>query len=160
MLIAQLEHQKALGNLTLQKLWFYIQPCMATLDTLASIVTSITRGQCEGGALLSLLHERTICALGDRFTQDICLQLVQAAGVPYFTMLEKWIYQGVVYDPYGEFLVAEDGPLGKEQMLASGDAYWEHHYRIVAERVPVFLLDIAAKILSTGKYLNVVRQVF
>jgi hypothetical protein len=28
--------------------------------------------------------------------------LISQACVPYFEMLEKWIYKGIIYDPYGE----------------------------------------------------------
>ena len=38
------------------------------------------------------------------------------------------------------------------------DAYWEQHYTICRERIPVFMERVADKILNTGKYLNVVRQ--
>ena len=38
------------------------------------------------------------------------------------------------------------------------DAYWEQHYTICRDRIPVFLELIADKILRTGKYLNVVSQ--
>ena len=181
------------GHLTLQKLWFYVQPSLHTLETLSAIITSINRasyfscthaitsfldsvffemdlcfypeclfssfspililcfysgmqGRCEGGALLSLLHERTMCALGDAATQDLCMSLTQAvrgasggrkremqkgtlccmdgcrlhsqsssfpikACVPYFSMLEKWIFHGLVEDPYGEFMVAEEASM-------------------------------------------------
>ena len=38
------------------------------------------------------------------------------------------------------------------------DSYWEQHYTICRERIPVFLERVANKVLNTGKYLNVVRQ--
>lgn len=36
-LITQLEHLQRQGLLSLQKLWFYIQPTMRTLEILASL---------------------------------------------------------------------------------------------------------------------------
>jgi len=36
--------------------------------------------------------------------------------------------------------------------------YWEQHYTICHDAIPLFLESVAGKILSTGKYLNVVRQ--
>jgi len=36
--------------------------------------------------------------------------------------------------------------------------YWEQHYTICHDSVPLFLESVAGKILNTGKYLNVVRQ--
>lgn len=38
----------------------------------------------------------------DEKTQELCLYLTQAASVPYFDILEKWIYKGIITDPYCE----------------------------------------------------------
>ncbi|PFX19929.1 Gamma-tubulin complex component 2 [Stylophora pistillata] len=101
-LVAQLEHQFRLGQLSLQKLWFYIQPCMRTMEILSSIAVAIDKGSCKGGAVLTLLHEKTVGYTGDRKSQDLCLFLTQAACVPYFDILEQWIYKGIISDPYSE----------------------------------------------------------
>lgn len=158
-LVAQLEHQFRLGQLSLQKLWFYIQPCMRTMEILSSISVAIDKGSCKGGAVLTLLHEKTVGYTGDRKSQDLCLFLTQAACVPYFDILEQWIYKGIISDPYSEFLVAEHGSIQKEKVTEDyNDAYWEQRYTVVRENIPVFLEKVAQNILSTGKYLNVFRQ--
>lgn len=158
-LIAQLEHQNHLGQLTLQKFWFYLQPTMRTLEILVAIVSSINRGECSGGAVLSLLHEKITSLIGDATGQELCLYLTQSACVPYFEMLEKWIYKGIILDPYSEFLVEENDAFQKEKLQEDfNDAYWEQHYSICHGRIPVFLERVADKLLNTGKYLNVVRQ--
>ncbi|XP_060602983.1 gamma-tubulin complex component 2-like [Ruditapes philippinarum] len=158
-LVAQLEQQLRLGTLSLQKLWFYIQPSMKTLEIMASIANSINRGECIGGAVLSLLHDKTSSFIGDVKGQELCLYLTQSACVPYFEVLEKWIYKGIINDPYSEFLVEENETINKEKLQEEyNDDYWEHHYTICRERIPVFLEQMADKILNTGKYLNVVRQ--
>nr|XP_022289752.1 gamma-tubulin complex component 2-like isoform X2 [Crassostrea virginica] len=157
-LVAQLEHQYRLSNLSLQKLWFYIQPTLKTLDILASVANSVNKGECIGGSVLSLLHDKTSGLVGDSKGQDLCLYLTQAASVPYFEILEKWIYKGIISDPYSEFLVEENETINKEKLQEEyNDAYWEGHYTICRERIPVFLEQVANKILNTGKYLNVVR---
>lgn len=157
-LVAQLEHQFRTGNLTLQKLWFYIQPTIRTLEILSNISNSINRGECIGGAVLSLLHEKTSGLIGDAKGQELCLYLTQSSCVPYFEILEKWIYKGIISDPYSEFLVEENEKIQKEKLQEDyNDAYWEQHYTICRERIPVFLEQVANKILNTGKYLNVVR---
>ncbi|WAR08340.1 GCP2-like protein, partial [Mya arenaria] len=102
MLVTQLEQQLRVGNLSLQKLWFYIQPSMKTLDIMASVANSINRGECIGGAVLSMLHEKTSSFIGDVKGQELCLYLTQSACVPYFEILEKWIYKGIITDPYSE----------------------------------------------------------
>lgn len=157
-LVAQLEQQLRVGSLSLQKLWFYIQPSIRTLDIMASVANSINRGECIGGAVLSLLHEKTYSFIGDIKGQELCLYLTQSACVPYFEILEKWIYKGIINDPYSEFLVEENETIHKEKLQEEyNDDYWEHHYTICRERIPVFLEQMADKILNTGKYLNVVR---
>ncbi|XP_078663652.1 gamma-tubulin complex component 2-like [Branchiostoma floridae x Branchiostoma belcheri] len=158
-LVAQLEHQSRQGQLSLQKFWFYVQPCKRTLEILATIAETVNKGDCRGGAVLSLLHERTASLVGDSKAQDLCLYLTQASCVPYFEILERWIYKGIIVDPYAEFIVEEHESVIKEKIEKDyNDAYWEQRYTICRERIPVFLEKVADKILSTGKYLNVIRQ--
>lgn len=125
-LVTQLEHVHQRGLLSLQKLWFYLQPTMRTMDILAAIGTagrsqlcrqslarslrthcavapsasSVDKGECMGGATLSLLHDRTFNFTGDAQAQEVCLYLTKAASVPYFEILEKWIFRGIIRDPY------------------------------------------------------------
>ncbi|XP_013870241.1 gamma-tubulin complex component 2 [Austrofundulus limnaeus] len=157
-LITQLEHLQRQGLLSLQKLWFYIQPTMRTMEILASIASSLDKGDCMGGSTLSLLHDRTFNYTGDSQAQELCLYLTKAASVPYFEILEKWIYRGIIKDPYSEFMV-EEHELQKEKIQEDyNDKYWDQRYTIVQHRIPSFLQKMADKILSTGKYLNVVRE--
>ncbi|XP_018606329.1 gamma-tubulin complex component 2 [Scleropages formosus] len=157
-LVTQLEHLHRQGLLSLQKLWFYIQPTMRTMEILASIATSVDKGDCMGGSTLSLLHDRTFNYTGDSQAQELCLYLTKAASVPYFEILEKWIYRGIIKDPYSEFMV-EEHELQKEKIQEDyNDKYWDQRYTVVQHRIPSFLQKMADKILSTGKYLNVVRE--
>ncbi|XP_006793390.1 gamma-tubulin complex component 2 [Neolamprologus brichardi] len=157
-LVTQLEHLQRQGLLSLQKLWFYIQPTMRTMEILSSIASSVDKGECMGGSTLSLLHDRTFNYTGDSQAQELCLYLTKAASVPYFEILEKWIYRGIIKDPYSEFMV-EEHELQKEKIQEDyNDKYWDQRYTIVQHRIPSFLQKMADKILSTGKYLNVVRE--
>lgn len=99
-LVTQLEQLHRQGLLSLQKLWFYIQPAMRTIDILASLATSVDKGECVGGSTLSLLHDRSFNYTGDSQAQELCLYLTKAASAPYFEILEEWIYRGVIHDPY------------------------------------------------------------
>ncbi|XP_062821315.1 gamma-tubulin complex component 2 isoform X2 [Anolis carolinensis] len=157
-LVTQLEHLQRQGLLSLQKLWFYIQPTMRTMEILASIATAVDRGECLGGATLSLLHDKTFSSTGDSQAQELCLYLTKAASVPYFEILEKWIYRGIINDPYSEFMV-EEHELQKEKIQEDyNDKYWDQRYTLVPQQIPSFLQKVADKILSAGKYLNVVRE--
>lgn len=157
-LVTQLEHLQRQSLLSLQKLWFYIQPTMRTMEILASIASSVDKGECMGGSTLTLLHDRTFNYTGDSQAQELCLYLTKAASVPYFEILEKWIYRGIIKDPYSEFMV-EEHELQKEKIQEDyNDKYWDQRYTIVQHRIPSYLQKMADKILSTGKYLNVVRE--
>ncbi|XP_043912715.1 gamma-tubulin complex component 2 [Protopterus annectens] len=157
-LVTQLEHLQRQGLLSLQKLWFYIQSTMRTMEILASLATSVEKGECMGGATLSLLHDRTFNYTGDSQAQELCLYLTKASSVPYFEILEKWIYRGIINDPYSEFMV-EEHELQKEKIQEDyNDKYWDQRYTVVQHQIPSFLQKMADKILNTGKYLNVVRE--
>lgn len=67
---------------------------------LSLAATSVDKGECVGGATLSLLHDRSFSYTGDSQAQELCLYLTTAASVPYFEILEKWIYRGIIDDPY------------------------------------------------------------
>nr|XP_048311264.1 gamma-tubulin complex component 2 isoform X2 [Myodes glareolus] len=157
-LVTQLEQLHRQGLLSLQKLWFYIQPAMRTIDILASLATSVDKGECVGGLTLSLLHDRSFNYTGDSQAQELCLYLTKAASAPYFEILEKWIYRGIIHDPYSEFMV-EEHELQKEKIQEDyNDKYWDQRYTVLPQQIPSFLQKVAGKILSTGKYLNVVRE--
>ncbi|CAH8643972.1 unnamed protein product [Heterobilharzia americana] len=99
--------------------------------------------------------------------------------MPFFKILRKWIYRGVISDPYKEFFIS-DGAMHKlshndksfssnifsspfqsdrfTQSYVDWAFFWECHYTIVPTNLPCFLEHSASKILNTGKYLNVVQK--
>ena len=157
--VAQLEHQFRLNQLSLQKLWYYVQPCLATLEVLARVATAVTQGSCRGGKTMTTLHTITLGYIGEDRAQQLCVQLSRAACQPYFKSLEEWIHRGVVHDPYSEFMIKEHGTIQKNRLHEEyNDAYWERRYTVQQESIPSFLEHVADKILRTGKYLNVVRE--
>ncbi|CAG9865546.1 unnamed protein product [Phyllotreta striolata] len=155
----QLESEFKLGNLTLQKLWFYVQKNLQSLSVVANIASVISKSDGKGGKVLSLLHDRVISSIGDDRTQELCLKLMEAACFPYMKMLGMWIYKGIISDPIKEFLVEDNEIVQREEMPVDYSTdYWEKKYAIRRERIPVFLEPVADIIIKTGKYLNVIRQ--
>lgn len=78
-------------------------PCWVPLvgtERLLLAASSVDKGECVGGSTLSLLHDRSVNYTGDSQAQELCLYLTKAASVPYFEILEKWIYRGTINDPY------------------------------------------------------------
>ena len=157
--LAQLEDQFRQGILTLQRLVFLLQPILQQMSILAFVACAVDRGNCIGGTILTLLHKQILSSVGNAKAEELYVYLAQIANVPYLEMLEKWIYKGEVMDHYGEFLVEEKEMFSKDKLLDEyNDKYWELRYTLCRERIPVYLEQMADKILSTGKYLNVVHE--
>ena len=97
----------------------------------------------------------------DPVARSLHIQLLKLASSPYYQMLLTWITAGVVDDPYDEFMIIERRSVKKETLsndYSLGDLYWEQRYILRLEAIPPFLLEFKDKILSAGKYLNVVRE--
>lgn len=176
MLVSQLEHEFRQGKLTMQRMWFHVAPSVSTLEKCAlfrpsfsdscpvcrlqSLVLLILSTSCRGGRLLSLLDGQLAAHRGHpQFAQLLTFLLSQAA-VPYFAMLSSWTTRGVFVDEYGEFMIQENQKVTKESLQATfNDAYWEMRYVLSeANGVPSMLEGVAERILTTGKYLNVVKE--
>ncbi|XP_041973122.1 gamma-tubulin complex component 2-like isoform X2 [Aricia agestis] len=158
-MIAQLETEQMTGNLSLQKLWYFILPTMHTMQVLAAIVTSIGKSELRGGAVLTVLHEKTNTLVGDVRAQEISLFLTERACRPYLDILDEWIHKGTIVDPFQEFMIEDNELINKEELPVDYSAdYWEKRYSVQRDRVPKFLDKFTDIILRTGKYLNVISQ--
>ncbi|KAL7246341.1 hypothetical protein ACSBR2_001452 [Camellia fascicularis] len=70
----------------------------------------------------------------------------------------RWVYEGVIDDPYCELFIAENKSLPKESLTQDYDAKcWQERYSL-KEDITSFLENAAGTILTTGKYLNVMRE--
>jgi gamma-tubulin complex component 2 len=159
LVIAQLEYQLEIRELTLQKMWYYIQPCLHTMELLASIASTIKRARySRGGRTLSLLHDITVALMGDTQRQRVAIFVTKSSCVPFFEMLSQWLLKGDFDDPYSEFMIEVNRDINVGSLHEEyNDYYWEGRYVGLQENIPTFLEMVAEKILQTGKYLNVVR---
>ncbi|MPC85808.1 Gamma-tubulin complex component 2 [Portunus trituberculatus] len=82
---------------------------MAVMDMLASVTKVISKSDAHGGAVLSLLHDRTTNLTGCGQLQEVMLFLTQSAAVPYMDMLTKWLKRGIINDPYHEVMLLVTG---------------------------------------------------
>lgn len=160
LLIAQLEQQYRSRQLTLQKLWYFLQPCFSTLTSLAQLCAEAR--DAVGGALLNVI-KRVSTLGGDERRAKLFSFLIERASVPFLGMLERWIYAGIIDDPYEEFMIAERSDISKEALNEHfNSSYWKERYAVRQDYVPWFLRDannmVQTNILTTGKYLNVVRE--
>jgi gamma-tubulin complex component 2 len=158
-MVVQLEHQRNAGRLSLQSLWFYARPAAGALATLAATARKVRAGNLRGAGLLNALHADAAARAGDPSARALTLRLLGAASKPYVRAVERWVYEGVVDDPYDEFLVLEQRGLRKESLADEYNAkYWDRRYSLRPE-TPQFLNGaLARKALTTGKYIDAARE--
>ena len=78
---------------------------------------------------------------------------------PYFSMLGKWLYYGILEDLHSEFFVEEtfSQSWGDSVNVKFEENYWDDKYIFSDKKVPAFLQQIGYKIFLTGKYVNVIK---
>jgi len=115
-----------------------------------AVVTDGCRGL-KGGALASTLHG--YMKHGDPYIRDMISRILDAVNRPVTTMLQRWIYEGELEDPDGEFFVADDATAPIENM-------WAKKYSIRESMLPSFMQrELCDKILMIGKSINFIRKV-
>ena len=156
-LIVQLEHQRNIGSLSLQAAWFYCQPAAPALRLMAGVASRAYF--LKGASVLNLLHREGCEHAGDSAVLALVQRLSKAAFAPYCRALELWVYDGQVDDPYDEFLILEQQEMKRQSLNDDyNSAYWTKRYSL-REEIPQFIGEqLAQKILTTGRYLNAVRE--
>ena len=140
--------------LTLQQLWFYLQPSLRTLAALEALLTAARPAR--GGGLLNVLGAAARDT-GDDVTRTLALFLLQAAAGPYLAALDAWLYTGAVADGAGEFMVAQADAPPPTASPAAAAAFWGGRFALRPAMVPDFLAPHAAAVLLAGKYVHVLR---
>jgi gamma-tubulin complex component 2 len=97
LLVTQLDTEFMKADLTLQKVWFYVQNSIRIFENLKRLV--VAAGNRKGGALLNVLYKLMINS-SDSSIRDLFAFLLEKASLPYFSILKKWIFSGVLEDPF------------------------------------------------------------
>lgn len=156
LIFTQLDTEFMKNNLTLQKMWFYVQQSLRIMENLNKLVIEATDK--KGGALLNTIY-KFLAMTSDKSVKELFSYLLEKAAEPFIEILMKWIYGGILDDPFNEFLVKEDPTMNKDNIEKDfNDSYWQKRFTFRDEMIPVFLQKLAIKILHTGKYLNVIRE--
>jgi gamma-tubulin complex component 2 len=156
-LIAQLESQHRQNSLGMQRLWFFVQPALRTLDALNRVVSAVVSTpptRARGGSLLNILAAEARSVGGDERASKLMQFLINKAAVPFMDMLADWTLKGRVNDTYAEFMVEATSVVGRND-----DSYWQRCYTVRGHHVPDIISrgELASRVLAAGKHLNVVR---
>ncbi|KAG2498904.1 hypothetical protein HYH03_003095 [Edaphochlamys debaryana] len=118
-MVAMMETQLLRGALDLTRLTFYAQQPAAALAVLADVAAQAANTDRTSAGLLNLLHARYTACAGNGPGRSLLQHLLTAAAAPYCACLERWLRQGVLDDPYREFMVQEDQALRRESPAAA-----------------------------------------
>jgi gamma-tubulin complex component 2 len=156
LLVTQLDTEFNNADLTLQKVWFYVQNSMRIMESLKRLV--VEAGNKKGGALLNVIY-RLMINSSDKSIRDLFEFILEKSSVPYISILKKWIFEGILDDHFEEFIVKENFEFKKEQVSEDlNNLYWLERFTFREDMIPNFLLKYKEKVLHTGKYLNVIRE--
>lgn len=137
-------------GLTLHQLAVCTMEPMERMKLLANIVRSC--GRLRGGALISVIYG--FLHHGSPETSATVKSLLTTVCRPLYNMILKWIFDGVLEDPFTEFFIASDAKLNDEAKL------WHDKYSVRRSMIPKFMaLSLSKKILATGKNINFLRSV-
>ncbi|KAI7694740.1 hypothetical protein SSS_04962 [Sarcoptes scabiei] len=106
--ICRMEESLMKNDLFLQKMFFILLSYFPTFSLLKEICVKLYKNKSVGGAVLSLLHEKTKSIQGmDNKALELCLNMTKSAAIPYFEILKIWIYYGEIGDPRKEFFIED-----------------------------------------------------
>lgn len=109
--------------------------------------------------MISLIHSYA-SSHGDPFVYTFAERLLIHVTRPFYTMLQHWIYDGELEDPFLEFFVYENRDADTESDPRRGGAtsVWEDKYRLKDSMIPTIITqDFAKKVFLIGKSLNFIR---
>ncbi|KAG2486861.1 hypothetical protein HYH03_014544 [Edaphochlamys debaryana] len=122
----------------------------------------------EGGALAGAVHE--FSRHGDPFVAANATRLLEQVCVPLYGMIRRWVLQGELDDPHGEFFVVQhDATAAVNAALAAAAAgggggapppldVWRQSYGLDEARLPPFIgPSLASRILRAGKAIHYLR---
>ncbi|CAG8543918.1 14495_t:CDS:10 [Acaulospora morrowiae] len=131
--------QMSTDGISLKRLLVWIQESLLKLRMMSVLVDCCK--QKRGGALVSAIYNYT--NHGDPFIQQFVNNMLEK-------MLQRWIYEGELEDPFEEFFVACNPDVEED--------LWQSKYYIRSDMRPAFISELLdKKIFSIGKSLNFIR---
>lgn len=95
-MVVQLD-EEVKGGLTLQKLWYYVQPSCKIMESLVALIRAAAG--LRGGPLLSCIFTMLNNTTDEQVHSIYGFLFTRALSV-YIQILEKWIYQGLIQDKH------------------------------------------------------------
>lgn len=153
-MIAKMESYR---RLTLALLVSNLQVPAQLLRVLALLVAEI--GSKKGCPALSVIHNYLSDFKGSQQIRKLLLFIFQSSAAPLLSFVEKWIYNGLIDDPFEEFFIQINETISPDSLGAEyEEQFWQRRFEIVKDRLPKgsFISKNAIdKILFAGKSIAV-----
>jgi gamma-tubulin complex component 2 len=161
LLIVQLETIQRQGLLSLQKLFYHVNPTLRTMRALLEIAFAIAnpapmRSGCQ---LVSLLERRLLERAGDPVSRALHTTLLRASLPSLLHQIREWIYKGTLKDDDSEFFVVQKSNRHHTSLMTSeswGDEIWER-FEVNDHKVPPVFEEVKEKILDAGRNWDIMR---
>ena len=158
--VNQLEEYKKNSevNINLQQLWWVCQPSIKLLECLHKLCQKCF--MVKGGALLNLIYSVYLHE-NDVQIKSIYKYLLNKSFIPFFNMIKLWVCHGFLENEhdYQEFMIFSPKSYIKEKLNDYyHDLFWETKFILSNINIPVFLSNIAPKILFIGKSYNIIKE--
>ncbi|XP_049847822.1 gamma-tubulin complex component 3 homolog [Schistocerca gregaria] len=165
--------------MNLVKLALWTAEPFRRLKWLAAVIESKLASFPDGDDIGDVFLEETTARLtqlrqmrshGASYPQSLRKILEIFTSRPVLTMIQNWMYQGILNDPFNEFFIIKNDLTTLMRTLGKGDIEslkpddphdwdWDKQYLLVHARIPPFICQkIALEILSIGKGVNFMRQ--
>ncbi|EDW65668.1 gamma-tubulin complex component 3 [Drosophila virilis] len=136
-------------QLTLMKLLCWYMEPLRRMQWLTKIADACQLK--KGGDLASVLY--TFLNNGDPMINKLANDLLTVSCGPLVRMISKWMLEGGIEDSHGEFFVESLDEVGADRL-------WHDKFRLRHSMLPKFItLELADKILKTGKSINFLREI-
>lgn len=136
-------------KLTLVKLLVWLGEPLHRLQWLATIAEACQEK--KGGILASVVYK--FFSKGDPVVKSLVTDLLLAICGPLQQMMSRWLMEGEIIDPHGEFFIDVVHEVANENL-------WKEKYLIKESMLPVFMShNMVNKILGTGKCINFLREI-
>lgn len=114
---------------------------------------------CKGGLVLQIVSRRINRYKGDSVSLHFLSQLFDSISRSYVTMLNQWLIEGTIDDPFQEFLIKKND-LPRNIFYSNDEKYWDELFVIKIDGImdQFESKELQTQILATGKYLNIFKQ--
>lgn len=152
--IQHLEEDTSKRSVNIQSFYHAIQPLIETMEFLSCVSERIAKKGARGGKTLSILQNYYAATHEGSTINSIALSLITQSSKPYLESVQRWIFRGIIFDPYNEFMIV-DNPKIRLEHDNLPEEYWLKKYQVRRSLVPKFLESVSELILNSGKYLTV-----